>query len=45
MAEAIHGIERINSDYEEHSRVARKTAEEFFAADRVLSALLEAAMQ
>lgn len=45
MAEAIHGIERINSDYEEHSRVARRIAEEFFAADRVLSALLEAAVQ
>ena len=38
--EALAGIDAIASDYSGNSRAARELAREFFAADRVLSALL-----
>ena len=38
------GVEQINSDYERHSRAARRLAEEIFSTDRILPAFLEAAM-
>ena len=41
---ALGCIERINSDYENHRRAARQLAEKYFATDKVLPALLEAAM-
>jgi hypothetical protein len=44
VAEAVQGIEAINADYERHRRVARRLAEEYFSADRVLTSLLEAAL-
>ena len=40
---AIEGIDRINADYSRHRRAARAIAEDHFATDRVLPALLEAA--
>jgi hypothetical protein len=42
--EALAGIDHINSTYESHRRAARRIAEEYFAAERVLPPLLEAAM-
>lgn len=44
VAGAITGVERINAAYEHHRRAARQLAEEHFAAERVLPALLDAAM-
>jgi hypothetical protein len=44
MQEALKGVETINLDYERHCRMARSLAEEFFAADRVLARLLDAAL-
>jgi hypothetical protein len=41
---AVRGVEAINADYEGHCRAARRIAEEYFAAERVLPALLDAAM-
>jgi len=41
--DALAGIDAITSDYAKHSRAARELAREYFAADRVLSALLTAA--
>lgn len=41
LDEAVRGIASITGDYEEHCRTARAIAEEFFAAERVLSQLLE----
>ena len=43
LPEAVGGIERINADYERHRRAARRLAEAYFAAERVLPPLLEAA--
>lgn len=43
VPEALRGIETINEDYEHHCRAARLLAEEYFATDRVLPLLLEAA--
>ena len=40
----LGGIEAINRDYERHRRAARRLAEEYFATQKVLPALLEAAM-
>jgi hypothetical protein len=40
---AVEGIDRINADYEHQRRAARRLAEEFFDATRVLPPLLEAA--
>jgi hypothetical protein len=42
---ALRGIESINSDYEGHRRAARRLAEEFFAAERVLPEFLAAALE
>lgn len=42
--EALAGIERINSDYIRHARRAGEIAREHFAADRVLTRLLEQVM-
>lgn len=42
--EALLGIETINDDYEGHRRAARHIAEEYFAVERVLPPMLEAAM-
>ena len=44
VQEAIRGIEEINADYEQHRRVARLLAEQYFAAERILPLLLEEAM-
>ncbi len=43
MEEAINGIDAISADYCQHSRAARELAAEYFAADRVLGALMSAA--
>jgi len=43
MDEAIAGIDRINSDYERHSRRAVEIAREHFDAARILPRLLEVA--
>jgi hypothetical protein len=40
---AVRGVEAINADYEGHRRAARRIAEEYFAAERVLPPLLDAA--
>jgi hypothetical protein len=45
VGEALAGIEKINADYQQHCRAARKIAEEYFASDRVLTPLLEAAVE
>jgi len=45
LPEAVRGIELINADYERHCRAARALAEQFFAAERVLPPLLEAATE
>ncbi|MDZ8064301.1 MAG: glycosyltransferase family 1 protein [Nostoc sp. DedQUE08] len=42
--EAVKGVEAINADYERHKYAARRLAEEYFDSDKVLSSLLEAAM-
>jgi hypothetical protein len=44
LEEAVEGIEAINADYEGHRNAARDIAESFFAAERVLPPLLEAAL-
>jgi hypothetical protein len=41
--EALAGIDAVASDYRTHSRAARELAREFFAADRVLGAMMPAA--
>jgi hypothetical protein len=41
--EALAGVEMINADYERHRKAARRLAEEFFAAEKVLAPLLETA--
>lgn len=43
-ADAVAGIEAINSDYDGHRHAARALAEEWFAADKVLPAFLAAAL-
>ena len=40
----LSGIEKINANYEHHRRAARRLAEEYFSTEKVLPALLEAAM-
>jgi hypothetical protein len=42
---ALKGIEIINGDYEGHRHTARAIAEEYFATNRVLPQMLEAAMK
>lgn len=44
VSEALNGIEKINADYDYHRRKARSLAEEYFASDRVLTCLLDAAL-
>jgi len=39
IEEAAAAVDEINHDYERHCRAARRIAEEFFAADRVLARL------
>jgi hypothetical protein len=39
--EALDGVDRINSDYPRHARLAREIAAEHFAASRVLPPLLD----
>jgi hypothetical protein len=41
LEEIIQAVDRINSDYAAHSRAARDIAQEYFAAERVLTNLLE----
>jgi len=43
-AGALRCIEQLNSDYDRHCRAARRLAEDFFTAEKVLPALLDAAM-
>ncbi len=40
--EALAAVDAITADYSDHSSAARMIAEEYFAADRVLGALLAA---
>ncbi len=42
--EAVDGIRSINADYHRHCAAARRLAEEHFSASRVLSSMLESAM-
>jgi hypothetical protein len=44
LVEAVRGIEAINADYDRHRRAARRIAERYIAASRVLEPLLERAM-
>ncbi len=44
LDEAVAGVHAINADYETHRRVARKIAEQHFATEVVLPAMLETAM-
>ena len=41
---AVNCVDMVNAHYENHRRAARRLAEEHFATDKVLPALLEAAM-
>jgi hypothetical protein len=41
---ALRAVEAVNANYQRHRRAARRLAEEHFATDTVLPALLEAAM-
>ncbi len=43
IEEAVAGLEKVASDYEQHAHAARQLAERFFDARRVLSAMLEEA--
>ena len=42
--EALAGVDAINADYARHRRAARRIAEQHFATEKVLPALLEEAM-
>ena len=44
LTEALAGIETINADYGRQRQAARRLAEEYFDSGKVLSALLEAAV-
>ncbi|MEH2048001.1 glycosyltransferase family 1 protein [Nostoc sp.] len=44
LCEAMNGVHMINSNYEKHRHAARKIAEDYFDSHKVLSSLLEAAM-
>lgn len=44
LTSAVSGAEQINANYDRHRRAARELAEKYFAAERVLPALLDAAM-
>jgi len=45
LPEAVASVEQINTNYEHHRRSARDLAEKYFATDKVLPALLDAAMK
>jgi hypothetical protein len=45
LDDAVRGVEAINSNYEEHRRAARQIAEDYFSADKVLTKLIDTAMQ
>lgn len=42
MSDILTAVEAINSDYEHHSRAARSIAEQYFRAETVLAAVLDA---
>jgi hypothetical protein len=44
LDDAVAAVEKINADYDGHCRAARQLAESFFATDKVLPALLAAAL-
>ena len=44
LAQAAIGIDQINSDHERHRQAARRLAEEYFDATKVLARFLDAAM-
>ena len=44
IADALKGVEAINSDYGRHRRGARLLAEEYFSTDKVLSQLMQQAL-
>jgi hypothetical protein len=44
LPDLLRGIEAINSNYDRHRSAARRLAEEYFATEKVLPALLQAAM-
>ncbi|NMG05375.1 glycosyltransferase [Brasilonema sp. UFV-L1] len=44
LSEAVDGIAAINADYERHRQAARRLAEEYFDSNKVLTSILEAAM-
>jgi hypothetical protein len=44
LPDILRGIAEINGAYERHRAAARKLAEEYFASQKVLTALVEAAM-
>ncbi len=44
LKDALRGIEVINSNYAAHRRAARALAEDYFAADKVLTRFLEQAL-
>ena len=44
LAGALSGVVKINANYEHHRLAARRLAEHYFAAERVLPELLDAAM-
>jgi hypothetical protein len=44
LKDALRGIELINSNYAAHRRAARALAEDYFAADKVLTRFLEQAL-
>ena len=45
IGEAESAIHEVQKNYSKHSRAAREIAEEWFDSDKVLSRLLEVAMQ
>jgi hypothetical protein len=45
IEEAAEGIHRVEADYSQHAKAARGLAEEWFDSDRVLSELLEEAIE
>jgi glycosyltransferase involved in cell wall biosynthesis len=44
IEEAAEAVQMINADYDRHAKSARSIAEEFFDSDRVLSRMIESAM-
>jgi hypothetical protein len=43
IAGALAAIAAVNADYRRHAKAARRLAEEFFAADRVVGAMMQEA--